>query len=524
MSQYTRYPAIASSSGGSGTIIPNNGTLTGIYSGDVLVTGDASLSADTIVNGDLFVEGNLFDSGGFNLTVTGDCFMGGGFNWNTSPSSIPIGNLTIGGDLTTDFLSTAVPHSETVSNATQVTTRTSNTVFTVNPATNMTGLAAGSTITWTSGLNNGQSRTVLTVSGVTVTLSSATSSNIAVADHFTYTSKSGFVFTGSPTPPGGTVITWTSGLNFPGTATINVSLGQHATLSPAATNFIHPADTYTFSTLAVGLSQMQPSAANGGVLTVGGNYSSQGLLGDSLIPGVDALSLTVKQSLTGVDNHASQEFSANGAPADGVNPASSGGNWVVFTGIRACGVFLNGGATNSNGDGGLGGSFTSYAHIDNANVQAVGGSAISPATGAGGAGGSIQLFGGGTAALDVSGGNSDLGAGGSSGSISIVGGLDSSGVTLNDGSGTAATATASLSLSGSCNITAINMTNRANLVIKPQTAASTFPAPILSGTTIAPKATLAKEDGSTDTFAVPTNYSTAILKYDYTNNTWVTIS
>jgi hypothetical protein len=83
--------------GGGYTEIPNGGTLTGTYSGEVYCVGDVSLASNTLVKGSLYIVGNITNPLGHNLSVDGDLLVEGSLDFTRSTVA-QTGELTVQGD------------------------------------------------------------------------------------------------------------------------------------------------------------------------------------------------------------------------------------------------------------------------------------------------------------------------------------------------------------------------------------------------------------------------------------------
>ena len=87
-----------SASGGGGTVIPDEGTLSGTYAGSVYVDGNASLAGNVTVEGNLIVNGNLTNEDGYELTVRGYLYAQY-LNFNRAVTTLPQSNITVDGDM-----------------------------------------------------------------------------------------------------------------------------------------------------------------------------------------------------------------------------------------------------------------------------------------------------------------------------------------------------------------------------------------------------------------------------------------
>lgn len=86
-------------SGGGGTVIDDEGTLSGTYDGDVLCKGDVTLTDATIINGNLVVLGELINHGKFSLYVVGDLHAQS-IDFVPDDITTPQSNFEVGGNLT----------------------------------------------------------------------------------------------------------------------------------------------------------------------------------------------------------------------------------------------------------------------------------------------------------------------------------------------------------------------------------------------------------------------------------------
>lgn len=83
--------------GGAVTVIPDGGTLSGTYEGDVFCEGDVSMSGAVTVEGKLTVIGTFTNNGGYGLTVRADLFAKF-MQFNRAITSLPQSNITVDGD------------------------------------------------------------------------------------------------------------------------------------------------------------------------------------------------------------------------------------------------------------------------------------------------------------------------------------------------------------------------------------------------------------------------------------------
>lgn len=93
------------SGGGSsvGTVIPNGGTLSGVYDADVFCQGSATVAGNLTVNGDLIVVGDLTNDSGYSVTTVGD-LKAVNLYFNPASPLQPQANLTVGGDLIANYI------------------------------------------------------------------------------------------------------------------------------------------------------------------------------------------------------------------------------------------------------------------------------------------------------------------------------------------------------------------------------------------------------------------------------------
>lgn len=101
----TAVAQIGSTGGGGGgvTVIPNGGTLSGTYEGDVFCEGDVSMAGAVTVEGKLTVIGTFTNNGGFELTVRADLFAKG-MSFDRTVTSLPQSNITVDGDFQFHYL------------------------------------------------------------------------------------------------------------------------------------------------------------------------------------------------------------------------------------------------------------------------------------------------------------------------------------------------------------------------------------------------------------------------------------
>ena len=83
--------------GGGGTVIPNDGTLTGTVVGPVFCEGDVNVTGTLTVQGDLFIAGSFYNGGAYEVTILGDLICQGIYFDNNAET--PQSNFTVNGDL-----------------------------------------------------------------------------------------------------------------------------------------------------------------------------------------------------------------------------------------------------------------------------------------------------------------------------------------------------------------------------------------------------------------------------------------
>ena len=84
--------------GGGGTIIPDNGNVTGTYDGNVLCEGDVTVTGNLTVNGSMTVRGDFTNDGGWEVTIRGDLHAQGIY-FDKADTSTPQQNFSVDGDL-----------------------------------------------------------------------------------------------------------------------------------------------------------------------------------------------------------------------------------------------------------------------------------------------------------------------------------------------------------------------------------------------------------------------------------------
>lgn len=85
-------------SGGGATVIPDEGTISGTYEGNVVCENDVTMTGPVIVNGDLTVPGNLYNPDCYELVVNGTLTVAVLYFVPAIPTT-PQSNITVRGDL-----------------------------------------------------------------------------------------------------------------------------------------------------------------------------------------------------------------------------------------------------------------------------------------------------------------------------------------------------------------------------------------------------------------------------------------
>lgn len=84
--------------GGGGTVIPDGGTVTGTYDGNVLCEGDVTVTGNLTVNGSMTVLGGFTNDGGWEVTIRGDLHAQGIY-FDKADTSTPQQDFSVDGDL-----------------------------------------------------------------------------------------------------------------------------------------------------------------------------------------------------------------------------------------------------------------------------------------------------------------------------------------------------------------------------------------------------------------------------------------
>ena len=84
--------------GGGGTVIPDGGTVSGTYDGNVLCEGDVTVTGNLTVNGSMTVLGGFTNDGGHEVTIRGDLHAQGIY-FDKADTSTPQQNFSVDGDL-----------------------------------------------------------------------------------------------------------------------------------------------------------------------------------------------------------------------------------------------------------------------------------------------------------------------------------------------------------------------------------------------------------------------------------------
>jgi hypothetical protein len=83
---------------GGQTVIPDGGTLCGVYTGNVLCEGDVTVTCNIEVEGGLLVRGNFINAGGYEVIVRGDLHAQA-INFDKTDQSTPQQDFLVDGDL-----------------------------------------------------------------------------------------------------------------------------------------------------------------------------------------------------------------------------------------------------------------------------------------------------------------------------------------------------------------------------------------------------------------------------------------
>ena len=84
--------------GGGGSVIPDGGTSSGTYEGNLVCEGDVTLTGNLTVNGSMIVLGTFTNDGGYGVTVRGDLHAQS-INFDHADTSQVQQNFTVDGDL-----------------------------------------------------------------------------------------------------------------------------------------------------------------------------------------------------------------------------------------------------------------------------------------------------------------------------------------------------------------------------------------------------------------------------------------
>ena len=84
--------------GGGGTVIPDGGTVTGTYDGNVLCEGAVTVTGNLTVNGSMIVRGDFTNDGGWEVTIRGDLHAQGIY-FDKDDTSTPQQDFSVDGDL-----------------------------------------------------------------------------------------------------------------------------------------------------------------------------------------------------------------------------------------------------------------------------------------------------------------------------------------------------------------------------------------------------------------------------------------
>ena len=89
--------------GGGGTVIPDGGTVTGTYEGNVLCEGAVTVTGNLTVNGSMIVRGDFTNDGGHEVTIRGDLHAQGIY-FDKDDTSTPQQNFSVDGDLLLTYM------------------------------------------------------------------------------------------------------------------------------------------------------------------------------------------------------------------------------------------------------------------------------------------------------------------------------------------------------------------------------------------------------------------------------------
>ncbi len=84
--------------GGGGSVIPNEGEVTGTYEGNLVCEGDVTVTGNLEVNGSMTVLGEFINDGGHEITIRGDLHAQG-ILFDKDDTSTPQQNFSVDGDL-----------------------------------------------------------------------------------------------------------------------------------------------------------------------------------------------------------------------------------------------------------------------------------------------------------------------------------------------------------------------------------------------------------------------------------------
>ena len=80
--------------GGGGSVIPNEGEVTGTYEGNLVCEGDVTVTGNLTVNGSMTVLGNFTNDGGYEVTIRGDLHAQGVY-FDKADTSTPQQNFSL---------------------------------------------------------------------------------------------------------------------------------------------------------------------------------------------------------------------------------------------------------------------------------------------------------------------------------------------------------------------------------------------------------------------------------------------
>jgi len=84
--------------GGGGSVVPNEGEVTGTYEGNLVCEGDVTVTGNLTVTGSMTVLGTFTNDGGYEVTIRGDLHAQS-INFDKADTSTPQQNFSVGGDL-----------------------------------------------------------------------------------------------------------------------------------------------------------------------------------------------------------------------------------------------------------------------------------------------------------------------------------------------------------------------------------------------------------------------------------------